>query len=67
MADINTRPFSPNYSGLINQAGFGGFILAFLWMGYELMRTVRRHREREPTWAFKWRERLGSVESWEFG
>ena len=67
MADFYTRPYSPNYSGLINQAGFGGFLLALCWTGYELMRSARRHRQREVGWRWKWREPLGSVESWEFG
>lgn len=67
MADIDTRPYSSNYSGLINQAAIGGFLLALCWTGYELMRTARRHRMREAGWRWRWGETLGSVESWEFG
>jgi hypothetical protein len=67
MADLFTRPYSPDYSGLINQTAVGGFILGVCWLGYELMRGARRHREREPGWSWRWKERLGSVESWEFG
>ncbi|PVG01499.1 hypothetical protein CPB86DRAFT_699009 [Serendipita vermifera] len=67
MADIYTRPYTPNYSGLINQTAVGAFLLGICWLGYELMRGARRHREREPGWGWRWKERLGSVESWEFG
>ncbi|KIM23172.1 hypothetical protein M408DRAFT_17948 [Serendipita vermifera MAFF 305830] len=62
MADIDTRPYSRDYSGLVNQAGFGGFLLMLCWTGYELMRSTRRHRKREAGWGWTWKEPLGSVE-----
>lgn len=63
MADVNTRPYSTNYSGLINQAGYGTLLLTACWIGYELMRYIRRNKGEGK----KWNDGLGSVETWEFG
>ncbi|KIK52099.1 hypothetical protein GYMLUDRAFT_88867 [Collybiopsis luxurians FD-317 M1] len=61
MGDIQTRPFSKNYSGLINQSVIGIAITVICVGGQELMKRARRGRKiyREGV--------LGSRESWEFG
>ena len=63
MADVTTRPYSTNYSGLVNQAGYGALLLTACWIGYELMRYTRRNKGKGK----KWKDGLGSVEAWEFG
>lgn len=65
MADVKSRlsPFSTNYSGLVNQAGYGTLLLSACWIGYELMRYTRRSKGGGQ----KWKDGLGSVETWEFG
>ncbi len=65
MADVNTRPYSTNYSGLVNQAGYGMLLLSACWIGYELMRYTRRSKGKRE--GKKWNDGLGSVETWEFG
>ncbi|KAJ7095817.1 hypothetical protein B0H15DRAFT_827221 [Mycena belliarum] len=60
MGDIQTRPFSKNYSGLINQSVIAIAITVVCATGQELMKRTRR--------GMKYRsETLGSRESWEFG
>ncbi|KAJ7672754.1 hypothetical protein B0H17DRAFT_1170837 [Mycena rosella] len=60
MADIQTRPFSKNYSGLINQSVIALAITVVCVTGQELMKRSRRGTKYNP-------ETLGSRESWEFG
>ncbi|KAI0714066.1 hypothetical protein C8T65DRAFT_738952 [Cerioporus squamosus] len=60
MATIQNRPFSKDYSGLINQSVVAGGILLVTISAHEFMRRKRRGKG-----PFK--EGLGSVESWEFG
>ncbi|KAJ6508720.1 hypothetical protein C8R45DRAFT_815696 [Mycena sanguinolenta] len=60
MADLQTRPFSKNYSGLINQTVIALVIAAVAVTGQELMKRARRGAKFNP-------ETLGSRESWEFG
>ncbi|KAH8114732.1 DUF221-domain-containing protein [Phellopilus nigrolimitatus] len=59
MATLEQRPFSRNYSGLINQSVLAGCIIVFCVTSHELMKRKRRGKQQK--------ERLGSVESWEFG
>ncbi|KAF9483352.1 hypothetical protein BDN70DRAFT_799820 [Pholiota conissans] len=62
MSDIQTRPFSKNYSGLINQSVIGLGIAVICISLQELMKRRRRGRALvEPGVG------LGSRESWEFG
>jgi hypothetical protein len=63
MADVSTRPYSKDYSGLVNQAGYGALLFTTCWIGYELMRRTRRSKGEGK----KWKDGLGSVETWEFG
>ncbi|THV00838.1 DUF221-domain-containing protein [Dendrothele bispora CBS 962.96] len=60
MGDIQTRPFSKNYSGLINQSVIAVGITVLCVSGQELMRRARRGKNRHQ-------EGLGSRESWGFG
>ncbi|RDX49881.1 hypothetical protein OH76DRAFT_1349897 [Lentinus brumalis] len=60
MATIQNRPFSKDYSGLINQSVVAGGILLITISAHEFMRRKRRGKG-----PFK--EGLGSVETWEFG
>ncbi|KAL0961406.1 hypothetical protein HGRIS_006355 [Hohenbuehelia grisea] len=60
MTDIQNRPFSKNYSGLINQSVIALGIATLCITGQELMRRKRRGKP-DPN------ERLGSRETWEFG
>ncbi|KAJ7212056.1 hypothetical protein GGX14DRAFT_621525 [Mycena pura] len=60
MGDIQTRPFSKNYSGLINQSVIALAITAVCVTGQELMKRARRGNKYDP-------ETLGSRQSWEFG
>ncbi|KAF5369353.1 hypothetical protein D9758_002763 [Tetrapyrgos nigripes] len=60
MTDIQTRPFSKNYSGLINQSVIAVGITVLCVTGQELMRRARRGKKQPE-------EGLGSRESWEFG
>ncbi|KAF4590709.1 hypothetical protein EYR40_009306 [Pleurotus pulmonarius] len=60
MGDIYTRPFSKNYSGLINQSVIALGITVLCVTSQELMKRKRRGDKRAP-------EGLGSRESWEFG
>ncbi|KAF9267346.1 hypothetical protein L218DRAFT_1060664 [Marasmius fiardii PR-910] len=62
MTDIQTRPFSKNYSGLINQTVIAIGITVLCVSGQELMKRARRGK-------FKGEhlDSLGSRESWEFG
>ncbi|KAJ7459911.1 hypothetical protein FB451DRAFT_1341703 [Mycena latifolia] len=60
MGDIQTRPFSKNYSGLINQSVIAIAITVVCVTGQELMKRSRRGTRYNP-------ESLGSRESWEFG
>ncbi|KAF7288521.1 CBM1 domain-containing protein [Mycena chlorophos] len=61
MADVQDRPFSKNYSGLINQSIIAGIITLLAVTGQELM---KRHRRSGVPYDPK---TLGSRESWEFG
>ncbi|TBU27050.1 hypothetical protein BD311DRAFT_666174 [Dichomitus squalens] len=60
MATIQNRPFSKDYSGLINQSVVAGGILLVTITAHEIMRRKRRGKGPHD-------EGLGSVESWEFG
>ncbi|KXN88289.1 hypothetical protein AN958_07748 [Leucoagaricus sp. SymC.cos] len=60
MGDIQTRPFSKNYSGLINQSVIAVGITVLCVSAHELMK--RRQRG-----SYNPRDELGSRESWEFG
>ncbi|KAF8139509.1 hypothetical protein K438DRAFT_1911418 [Mycena galopus ATCC 62051] len=60
MADVQTRPFSKNYSGLLNQSVIALVIAVLAVTGQELMKRARRGVKFNP-------ETLGSRESWEFG
>ncbi|KAJ7069743.1 hypothetical protein C8F01DRAFT_526127 [Mycena amicta] len=60
MGDIQTRPFSRNYSGLINQSVIALGITVVCVTGQELMKRARRGNKYDP-------KTLGSRESWEFG
>lgn len=62
MATVENRPYSDNYSGLVNQAGYGMLMFTLCWSGYELMRRARRNKGK----GLKFDE-LGSVETWEWG
>ncbi|TFY68743.1 hypothetical protein EVJ58_g833 [Rhodofomes roseus] len=57
MATIQSRPFSKNYSGLINQSVIAGCIFVLCITAHECMKRKRRGANRS--------ERVGSVESWE--
>ncbi|KAL4246638.1 CSC1 family protein [Abortiporus biennis] len=61
MATIQERPFSKDYSGLINQSVVAVGILVIAISSHEYMRRKRR--------GDRWNkaEGLGSVESWQFG
>ncbi|KAH9950604.1 DUF221-domain-containing protein [Amylocystis lapponica] len=59
MATIQDRPFSKDYSGLINQSVIAGIILLVTTTWHETMKRKRRGLRRG--------EGLGSVESWQFG
>lgn len=59
MGDIQNRPFSKDYSGLINQSVIAVGITVLCVGCYEVMK--RRRRGPHPP------EGLGSVESWQFG
>ncbi|KAF8170067.1 hypothetical protein BJ912DRAFT_998262 [Pholiota molesta] len=62
MGDIQTRPFSKNYSGLVNQSVIGLGIAVLCISGQEFMKRRRRGKALlEPGVG------LGSRESWEFG
>ncbi|GAV99949.1 DUF221-domain-containing protein [Lentinula edodes] len=61
MGDIQTRPFSKNYSGLINQTVIGIAITVLCVGGQELMKRARRGSRTNRNGV------LGSRESWEFG
>ncbi|KAJ7505259.1 hypothetical protein B0H11DRAFT_2154128 [Mycena galericulata] len=60
MADVQTRPFSKNYSGLVNQSVIALVITVLAVTGQELMKRSRRGTKYNA-------ETLGSRESWEFG
>ncbi|KAJ3566033.1 hypothetical protein NP233_g7257 [Leucocoprinus birnbaumii] len=60
MGDIQTRPFSKNYSGLINQSVIAAGITIVCVGSHEFMKRRRRG-------SFNPRDELGSRESWEFG
>ncbi|KAF9468511.1 hypothetical protein BDZ94DRAFT_668548 [Collybia nuda] len=59
MGDIQTRPFSKNYSGLVNQSVIAIGITVLCVTSQELMKRRRRGQPNNPS--------LGSRESWEFG
>ncbi|KAF8895476.1 hypothetical protein BD779DRAFT_1609024 [Infundibulicybe gibba] len=59
MGDIQNRPFSKNYSGLVNQTVIGLAITVLCVTGQELMKRKRRGKQLGGG--------LGSRESWEFG
>ncbi|KAI0087845.1 hypothetical protein BDY19DRAFT_892588 [Irpex rosettiformis] len=59
MATLNDRPFSKDYSGLINQSVIAVVIFAICITSHECMKRKRRGLHAQ--------EGLGSVESWEFG
>ncbi|KAI0346019.1 DUF221-domain-containing protein [Trametopsis cervina] len=59
MATIHDRPFSKNYSGLINQSVIAAVICVVCLTSHELMKRRRRGKPEQKG--------LGSVESWEFG
>ncbi|KAJ6524466.1 hypothetical protein B0H10DRAFT_2157836 [Mycena sp. CBHHK59/15] len=60
MGDIQTRPFSKSYSGLVNQSVIALAITVICVTGQELMKRNRRGKKYDP-------ESLDSRESWEFG
>ncbi|KAK0464387.1 uncharacterized protein EV420DRAFT_1263449 [Desarmillaria tabescens] len=60
MGDIQTRPFSKNYSGLINQTVIAVGITVLCVGGQEYMKRKRREKK-------QYEEGLGSRESWQFG
>ncbi|PIL22331.1 hypothetical protein GSI_15019 [Ganoderma sinense ZZ0214-1] len=60
MATIQNRPFSKDYSGLINQSVVAAGIFLVTITAHECMRRSRRGKGPFPPG-------LGSVESWEFG
>ncbi|KAG2153124.1 uncharacterized protein EDB93DRAFT_1136745 [Suillus bovinus] len=60
MADIQTRPFSKDYSGLINQTVIAIVLAIVSVTSHEIMKRKRRGFRTQL-------EGLGSVESWEFG
>ncbi|PBK74975.1 hypothetical protein ARMSODRAFT_500296 [Armillaria solidipes] len=60
MSDIQTRPFSKNYSGLINQSVIAIGITVLCVGGQEYMKRKRRGKK-------QYEEGLGSRESWQFG
>ncbi|KAI8986240.1 DUF221-domain-containing protein [Trametes punicea] len=60
MATIQNRPFSKDYSGLINQSVVAGVIILITVSAHEIMKRRRRGRRQHG-------QGLGSVESWEFG
>ncbi|KAJ7600700.1 hypothetical protein C8J56DRAFT_911019 [Mycena floridula] len=62
MGDIQTRPFSRNYSGLINQSVIALGITVLCVTGQELMKRRRRGKGKTAVDTA-----LGSRESWEFG
>ncbi|KAF9221015.1 hypothetical protein BS17DRAFT_758900 [Gyrodon lividus] len=59
MGDIQTRPFSKDYSGLVNQSVIAVGLAIVCITSHEIMK--RRRRCPHPP------KGLGSVESWEFG
>ncbi|KAK7681546.1 hypothetical protein QCA50_015278 [Cerrena zonata] len=61
MATIQSRPFSKNYSGLVNQSVIAVGIFVVCITSHELMRRKRRGKR------YRKSEGLGSVETWEFG
>ncbi|KAG7440881.1 uncharacterized protein BT62DRAFT_567336 [Guyanagaster necrorhizus] len=60
MGDIQTRPFSKNYSGLINQSVIAVGITVLCVGGHEYMKRKRRGKK-------QYEDGLGSRESWQFG
>ncbi|KAG2129484.1 hypothetical protein DEU56DRAFT_817317 [Suillus clintonianus] len=60
MGDIQNRPFSKDYSGLINQSAIAVALVAVSVTSHEIMKRKRRGLHTQL-------EGLGSVESWEFG
>ncbi|KAI0632056.1 DUF221-domain-containing protein [Trametes polyzona] len=60
MATIQNRPFSKDYSGLINQSVVAGGIFLITISAHEFMKRKRRGKRHND-------DELGSVESWEFG
>ncbi|KZP31510.1 hypothetical protein FIBSPDRAFT_972262 [Athelia psychrophila] len=62
MTDIQTRPFSKDYSGLINQTVIAVVIIGISFTVQEVMKRKRRGKYRGTP-----PEKVGSVESWEFG
>ncbi|KAI5117451.1 hypothetical protein M0805_005828 [Coniferiporia weirii] len=59
MATVQQRPFSRDYSGLVEQSVLAGCILVVCITSHELMKRKRRGKRRDHP--------LGSVESWQFG
>ncbi|KAF9649393.1 hypothetical protein BDM02DRAFT_3166745 [Thelephora ganbajun] len=64
MATLDQRPFSKNYSGLINQSVFAVGLALICIASHDIMKRVRRGRGRNPGYE---PGQLGSVETWEFG
>ncbi|KAG1751153.1 hypothetical protein EDB19DRAFT_1675660 [Suillus lakei] len=60
MGDIQNRPFSKDYSGLVNQSVIAIALAAVSVTSHEIMKRRRRGPHTQL-------EGLGSVESWEFG
>ncbi|KAG2338484.1 hypothetical protein BDR05DRAFT_969182 [Suillus weaverae] len=60
MADIQNRPFSKDYSGLLNQSVITIALAVVSVTSHEIMKRRRRGLHTQL-------EGLGSVESWEFG
>lgn len=60
MADIQNRPFSKDYSGLVNQSVITIVLAVVSVTLHEIMKRRRRGLHTQPAG-------LGSVESWEFG
>ncbi|KAI0270050.1 hypothetical protein BC834DRAFT_864712 [Gloeopeniophorella convolvens] len=58
MATLNDRPFSKDYSGLVNQSVIAACVAVICITAHELMKRKRRGKKVKG---------LGSVESWEFG
>ncbi|KAI0052720.1 hypothetical protein FA95DRAFT_1258418 [Auriscalpium vulgare] len=60
MATLQDRPFSKDYSGLINQSVIAGSLMLLLFTAHEVMKRKRRGKAKPGPG-------LGTVETWEFG
>ncbi|KAF9781625.1 hypothetical protein BJ322DRAFT_233934 [Thelephora terrestris] len=64
MATLDQRPFSKDYSGLVNQSAFALGLALVCVTFHDIMRRTRRGRGKDPRYE---PGQLGSVETWEFG